>query len=137
MGIMSQAPSIAAIVGISPWRNSTGNVISSAVLLATDAEQTASQLVYRVTSLPLAGTLRLNANAIVANVTTFTQDDINAGRLTYDGPSTSGDLTFGFSVNDGSLSTAGSFDLRVVPNVLFNELKVNPHGNHESVKRYQ
>lgn len=131
------APTIAANLGITVRTNSTGNVISATALLAIDNEQTASQLIYRVTSLPAAGTLRLNSIAIVANVTTFTQADINAGRLTYDGPSASGDLSFGFSVSDGSLSIANSFALRVIPNVLFNELKVNPPGNQESGKRYQ
>ena len=131
------APTIAVNLGITVRTNSTGNVISAAALLANDSEQTASQLVYRITSLPAAGTLRFNSIAIVANVTTFTQADITAGRLTYDGPSASGGLSFGFSVSDGSFSVASSFAVRVIPNVLLNELKVNPPGNQESGKRYQ
>ncbi len=130
-------PTVTANLGITVRTNSTGNVISATALLATDAEQTASQLVYRVTTLPAAGTLRLNSVPIVANVTTFTQADINAGRLTYDGPVASGDFSFGFTVSDGSLSTASSFALRAIPNVVFNELNVNPPGNQESGKRFQ
>ena len=130
-------PVIASNLGITVRTSSLGNVIAGTLLNSIDAEQSAQQLTYRVTTLPAAGTLRINSTAVVANVTTFTQSDINAGRLSYDAPVSPSNQSFAFSVSDGSLSTASSFALRVIPNVQFNELNVNPPGNQESGKRFQ
>jgi endonuclease/exonuclease/phosphatase family metal-dependent hydrolase len=130
-------PVIASNLGITVRTSSLGNVIAGALLNSIDAEQSAQQLTYRVTTLPAVGTLRFNSTAVVANVTTFTQSDINSGRLSYDALALAGNTSFAFSVSDGSLTTTGSFVLRVIPNVLLNELKVNPPGSEESGNRYQ
>ena len=130
-------PVIASNLGITVRTSSLGNVIAGSLLNSIDAEQSAQQLTYRVTGLPATGVLRINSIAVVANVTTFTQSDINAGRLSYDAPTLAGNTSFAFSVSDGSLTTTGSFVLRVIPNILLNELKVNPPGSEESGNRYQ
>ncbi|MBN4005470.1 ELWxxDGT repeat protein [Nostoc sp. LPT] len=79
--------------------------VTSAMLLVTDQDNTAGQLMYTLTSLPTNGTLRLNSNALTVN-RTFTQDDINNNRVTYsqNGSSTTSD-SFGFTVSDSVLPT--------------------------------
>ncbi len=95
---------------------STGNVINTAMLQTTDADNTPGQLVYTVTGLTSNGTLRLNGTALSVN-DTFTQADIDAGLVTYDhnGSETASDA-FSFSVNDGQGATSsGAFNFVVTP----------------------
>lgn len=81
---------------------------TTGILLETaDLDSSAEQLVYTVTGLSLAGTLsRRNAqadptqpNAVLAAGSTFTQADLQQGRVVYDG--------------DGSGKAPGSFDVAV------------------------
>lgn len=130
-------PSIVTNQGLTVRTSSTGNVISSARLNSSDAEQTAQQLVYRATTLPTSGSLRFNSVAVIANTTTFTQADINAGLFTYNSPSSPGSVSFGFSVSDGSLMASGQFAIQVVPNVLLNEIVVNPPSSLTTANRFQ
>jgi hypothetical protein len=88
-----------------PVNQGNSVVITSALLQATDQDNTAAQLTYTLTSLPIAGTLRLDGNALAIGGK-FTQDDINNSRVTYlqNGSSTVSD-NFSFTVSDGIPST--------------------------------
>ncbi|MBD2092438.1 PD40 domain-containing protein [Microcoleus sp. FACHB-1515] len=56
-------------------------VITSAMLQVSD-DSNSAQIVYRISALPNEGLLKFNGNAIAVG-STFTQADINNGRLTY------------------------------------------------------
>ncbi|MEM7626058.1 MAG: cadherin-like domain-containing protein [Planctomycetota bacterium] len=95
---------------------SMGNTITTAILETTDADHTTNQLVYTLTDVTDNGALRLNGTVLGLN-NTFTQDDIDNNRVTYDhnGSETVNDF-FDFDVGDGvgSLSS-GTFSLTVTP----------------------
>jgi len=96
--------------------NATGNVISNKTLLATDVDNTTSQLVYTVTAVTANGTLRRSGTARILN-STFTQADINSGIITYDhnGSETTSD-SFSFSVDDGAgTASTGTFNFTITP----------------------
>ena len=107
---------LATNAGATVAEGSTGNVIASTQLQTTDADNTNAELVYTLNAVPVNGTLRLSGTALAAN-DTFTQADIDAGRLTYDhdGSETSSDL-FDFTVDDGAgTTTPGTFNFTVTP----------------------
>ncbi|MEP0869441.1 hypothetical protein NDA01_06480 [Trichocoleus desertorum AS-A10] len=88
--------------------------ITNFSLLVTDEETPATQVVYTLNQLPTEGILRLN-NVVLAAGQTFTQDDINSGRLSYQ--NTSAEVSsdrFDFSVTDGITTLTSSFGLEVV-----------------------
>ncbi len=109
----TEPPVITTNSGLSVTAGTTANVIADSRLKATDAEQSAAQLTFTITALPASGTLKYNNAAVVANVTTFTQADITANKLTYDAPSTAGTASFSFSVSDGTQATTGTFALTI------------------------
>src|SRR5207244_4145049 len=80
-------------------------VIGHAALDTADPDNTSSQLVYTVSASPAHGILKYGAQT----VTTFTQADLDAGRVGYvnDG---SGAITdsFTFTVSDGTVSTGSA-----------------------------
>ena len=82
-----------------------------------DAEQDDADIVYTVTTATTVGALRLNATALGVGGT-FTQDDINSGRVSYahDDSETIADA-FGFSVSDGDGGsvTGQSFAFTITP----------------------
>ncbi len=85
---------------------STGNVITATQLDYNDADDPDTSLVYTVTSLAnIHGTLKLSGGALAVNGT-FTQDDLDNNRVTYDhdGSETTA-AAFGFSITDGSSSS--------------------------------
>ncbi len=107
---------LAVNTGTSVSEGSTSNLLTSGMLLTTDVDNTAAQLVYTVTSATGNGTLRLSGTAFGVS-DTFTQADINAGNLTYDhnGSETNSD-SFDFSVDDGQGTTStGTVSLTVTP----------------------
>ena len=76
--------------------------ITNGQLLTTDTDNTPSQLVYSLQSVPASGTLQLTGiNMVVGNL--FTQQNINNGSLKYvhNGLVTASD-SFDFDVSDGS-----------------------------------
>jgi hypothetical protein len=75
------APTIATNTPLTVSRNGTGT-IGRTNLLSTDTQQTADQLLYRVTSLPASGSLFLNGTLLGVG-SAFTQTDIDNNRLTY------------------------------------------------------
>ena len=109
-------PGVSANTGMTVAEGASAQTITSAMLAATDAEQTPSGLIYTVTTLTRNGTLRLNGNALALN-STFTQGDVDAGRISYshDGSETLSD-SFGFSVADGTTTLTGrTFAIIVTP----------------------
>jgi hypothetical protein len=87
------------------------------LLLTTDIDDGPADLTYTLTDTPDSGQLRLNG-APIAVGGTFTQDDVNNGRLTYlhNGVDQSRD-EFAFTVADGGESgvrpASGLFSITV------------------------
>ncbi|HAX85517.1 MAG TPA: hypothetical protein DCY91_04425, partial [Cyanobacteria bacterium UBA11370] len=96
--------------------------ITAAKLKVTDADNTATQLIYTLTDLPDRGTLRLNGTALQLNHT-FTQSDIDNNKITYqhNGSETTSD-SFHFSVSDG----AGGIINSTIFNITVNRVNDTP-----------
>lgn len=113
---INEAPSIAANTGLTVAEGATVT-ITNAELASIDTEDAPAQIVYTITSGPAHGTLSRSGSA-VGSGSTFTQDDIDNGRVTYthDGGETTSD-TFGFAVHDAASSgpPAQSFSIAVTP----------------------
>ncbi|HEV3340686.1 MAG TPA: DUF4214 domain-containing protein, partial [Pirellulales bacterium] len=85
----------------------TGSVLAAAV---PNGSAPPTGIVYTVTTAPAGGSLLLNGQALAAGGT-FTQDDINNGRLAYRSTEEGAD-SFGFSVAaTNALGTAGTFQI--------------------------
>jgi uncharacterized membrane protein len=90
-------------------------------LQATDSDESVrpTGIVYKITTAPVEGSLSLNAQPLAVGGT-FTQDDINQGRLAYKAQEEGAD-SFGFSIAAGETATlSGTFliassDPAVVP----------------------
>lgn len=87
--------------------------IGSAQLSTLDSDNSAGQLTYTVTTIPLHGRLERSGDPGVA-ITSFTQSELNSGSIQYvhDGSQTTSD-SFSFSVSDGSQPVTGSFAITV------------------------
>ena len=93
----------------------TTATITSAHLRATDAQQSASELTYTLTSLPESGTIVRGGTAL-GIYDTFTQADIDNNLVAYDHDGTSIADGFSFAVNDGFGSyTSDTFGI-ILPN---------------------
>ncbi|MEP4681788.1 MAG: LamG-like jellyroll fold domain-containing protein [Rhodopirellula bahusiensis] len=92
---------------------SAGNTITSSMLETTDVDNTASELTYTVTANPSYGQLKLDGLV----TTSFTQSEIDAGRITYDHDDSENLAdSFSFSVDDGAGSAStGSFSITLNP----------------------
>lgn len=93
--------------------------LTSSVLQASDVDDAADGITFTLTSSPINGVLRLGG-ADLALGATFTQDDVNQGRLTYRAGSTVGQESFEFSIADGgedgaAALTGQTFVLTVQP----------------------
>ncbi|MBF2028381.1 MAG: tandem-95 repeat protein [Oscillatoriales cyanobacterium C42_A2020_001] len=101
--------------------NEGGNgLITNTLLRTTDVDNPPAQVVYTLANTPTNGALRLSAGAgfttIAANGT-FTQADIDAGRLSYiqNGSEATSD-NFVFRVSDGQITLPdATFDISVIP----------------------
>ena len=102
--------------GATVFEGSTGNVITTAMLEATDVDNPPGQLTYTLSSIPTNGLLRRSGvNLLVSS--TFTQADIDAGIITYlhDDSETTSD-SFSFTVDDGAgITSSGTFNISVTP----------------------
>jgi VCBS repeat-containing protein len=105
---INDAPTVAVNTGMTIGEGSTGTVITSAMLNEGDPDDSGTGLTYTVTAATGNGTLRLNSTALNLN-DTFTQDDIDNDRVTYDhnDSETTGD-SFSFSLADGGEDGAGA-----------------------------
>ncbi|MFO0699341.1 MAG: cadherin-like domain-containing protein, partial [Nitrospira sp.] len=84
------------------------DVITAGELQVVDLDNTPSQLTYTITAAPANGQLELTTAPGVA-ITTFTQADIDAGRVVFvhNGAAATSD-SFTFTVNDGAGGTIGA-----------------------------
>ncbi|MBI5153858.1 PD40 domain-containing protein [Candidatus Poribacteria bacterium] len=107
-GVVNSVPTLDTNTGTTVEAGSAV-VITSAMLSASDANHTASQLTYTVTGAPTLGTLNLGAS--------FTQADINSGNLSYTAGGTDGADSFTFVVDDPLGADTGSqtFNITVTP----------------------
>jgi len=88
--------------------------VTSAHLETTDPDNTPGEITYTLTAVPANGELRLSGTPLGAS-DSFTQDDIDNGRVTYvhDGSESTSD-SFGFDVSDGTTTiSAQTFDIAV------------------------
>ena len=112
---VNDAPTAGANLGLTLAEGATA-VVSGAMLKTNDVDNSTTQLVYTVANQPSHGTLNLNGSALAANGT-FTQADLDAGRVTYTHDSSENfNDQFTFTVTDGefTLSTA-TFALVITP----------------------
>lgn len=113
---VNDAPAIAANAGASVGEGAS-RTLSTAMLSATDADNTAAQLRYTLVAAPAHGVLKLSGSALAAGGS-FTQDDLANGRVAYlhDGSETTSD-GFTFSLSDGAGATLAdaSFALAITP----------------------
>ncbi|QDT04437.1 Pentaxin family protein [Rubripirellula lacrimiformis] len=92
---------------------SSFNVITSTMLETTDVDNNPAELLYTVTGNPRYGQLMMDGMVAAS----FTQADINAGRVYYEHyGSEDFSESFSFSVDDGAGSaTTGSFSITITP----------------------
>ena len=91
-------------------------IFDSTLLSASDPEQSPNALTYSIETLPVNGELFLDGN-LLADGATFTQTDVDSGRVRYDhnGTNTTSD-SFTFRVTDGQLQTPSqTFSLVINP----------------------
>ena len=105
---VNDPPVVTTNTGITVDEGSSGNQISQSNLETTDIDNTASDLTYTISTAPSHGTLYRSGSPL-SNGSTFTQDDINNNRITYDhdGSETTSD-SFTFDVDDGNGGSTGS-----------------------------
>ncbi len=104
---INDPPTLAINTGITVEEGSINNTITNTMLRVDDVDNTAAQIVFTIGTAPVNGTLRKLGVALAA-AGTFTQDDINNNRITYDhdGSQTTSD-SFTFTVSDGAGGTIG------------------------------
>ena len=90
--------------------------ITTALLQFTDVDNTAVELTYTITDAPDHGRLEILNGSVWQNTNTFTQDDIDEGRVQYqhDGSENHAD-SFEYSVRDGTNTVTGSFAITILP----------------------
>jgi VCBS repeat-containing protein len=98
--IRSDAPVLTTNAGLSIDEGGSG-AIGASKLAVEDPDNAAASIVYTIASLPAHGSLTLDGTPLGAGGT-FTQTDINSGRLAYthDGGEATSD-SFSFTVSDG------------------------------------
>ena len=100
-------------------RPNENNPIRSVMLLAQDNNNTASELQYTVTVTPVNGELIIDGEVLVVG-STFTQEQINNGRLRYNQTSGNNDMdSFRFTVNDGEGGWTGTHTFNINANENF------------------
>ncbi|MGB3513321.1 MAG: tandem-95 repeat protein, partial [Microcoleaceae cyanobacterium] len=108
-------------------------VIDNTLLETTDDSETS--LIYTIAELPTRGNLLLDGQSF----TSFTQEDLNQGLLSYEHTkNNSKNDSFSFSVSDQvGGETEGTFDIRVnvPPNVSSNNFSINAESQGEITKQ--
>lgn len=101
---VNAVPVVGGTLLLGPDRVAEGQtiVLTAAELGATDSDNAASELVYRINTLPQNGQLLLDGTTSLVLAGSFTQADVNAGRISYrhDG----GEMfvgSFQFTLSDG------------------------------------
>ena len=116
MANVNDAPVLDNNAGLSLNEGATATV-TTAMLQVSDADNSGLQLTYTLTSVPAHGTLALSGSTLAAGAS-FTQNDVDMGRLTYahDDSETVSE-GFSFTVSDGAgagIATMG-FGISVTP----------------------
>ena len=115
--IDTREPGVNANTGITVNEGSVANVIGQAALAFTDNDP-AANVTYTLDVVPTNGALRLSGGAALTVGQTFTQDDINNGRITYDhnGSETTSD-SFRADITDalGNVTNDQAFSITVTP----------------------
>ena len=111
---VDDAPSLTANTGLVVIEGE-GAAIGAAQLAATDPDTLADALTFTLQTAPSFGFLALDGSALAAGGS-FTQSDIDSGRLTYshDGSETVND-TLSFELTDGTTTLAAGFAITVLP----------------------
>ena len=123
--IDSTSPPAFALVNAAPITGGSNSVtllegetatLTSAMLGATDADDSTGELLYRLHSLPSSGSVRLNGTALLINQT-FTQADVNNGRVSFShGGGEDFIDAFSYTVSDGKTVTAlKTFNIATTP----------------------
>jgi VCBS repeat-containing protein len=100
VGLVNSVPTITKNVGLTVIGGST-SPIGNGVLAATDVDNTPTQLVYTLVVDPSAGEIRRGST----KVGSFSQEDIDAGRVSYvhtGTPTVAATDTFTFTLSDGT-----------------------------------
>lgn len=97
---VNDAPTVVNNTGLSGVVLNNSVTITQTNLLVSDADNTAAQLVYTLTSIP-TGEIKLSGSTLGVNGT-FTQDDINTNKVTYTAPASGTSTSFIFTVSDGT-----------------------------------
>ena len=125
---VNDAPVLGANNGSTVLQGLSGP-ITSGELQVTDVDNTPAQLIYTVTTAPIDGRLELTTAPGVA-IMSFTQADINAGRLVFvhSGAVSTND-SFTFTVSDGAGGTIGAttFNFTVTPFFPPTGARARPH----------
>lgn len=111
---VNDAPVVAANTGTTLTAGAT-QVITTAMLGVTDEDHAAAALTYTVQTLPANGGLKLNGVALAVN-DTFTQADIDGGKLSYLNGGTIGADSFSFTVSDGAGGSIASTSFALTVN---------------------
>jgi VCBS repeat-containing protein len=121
---LNDAPTLAANTGLTV-NEGLGATITSAELAVTDADNGPAQIVFTITAAPANGTVLLSGVPVGVGGT-FTQDDIDNGRVTYvhDGSETVAD-SFTFTVSDGAGGSIGPTVFNVTINAVNDAPVVN------------
>ncbi len=116
--------------------------IGPVTLETTDPDNYPSEIIYTLTTSPAQGLLSLDGTLLDATTTnkTFTQEDINQGRVTYTSTSTATTSvvadTFAFQVEDGISSQENSTvtieTLRDIPSNLSSGIRLNKDGGNDA-----
>ncbi|MCA9216643.1 MAG: tandem-95 repeat protein, partial [Planctomycetales bacterium] len=110
------APIVSVNAGSTTTEGAVDTIVISELQFA-DSEQPATSITYTVTAIPSNGQLELTTAPGIA-VATFTQDDVDNGRLVYvhDGSETTAD-SFAFDVDDGvgNVTSGQLFSIAIAP----------------------
>lgn len=98
VSVAISAPPVLAVNNVLTLDQNATATISSSLLSVTDADTPAVQISYIITQGTTRGTVRKDGQA----TTTFTQDDINQGRITYASNGQGGNDSFLATVGDGN-----------------------------------
>ncbi len=96
-------------------KGTANNLIASTTLYFHDEDNTPSQVIYSLTSLPINGILKIGTTTLDLGANnTFTQQQINDNLLTYSHDGTNQPTnSFGFTVSDGEHSVASVLNIAI------------------------
>lgn len=113
----NSVPVISVNAGLSVVQGASAT-LSETNLLVSDAEQTATEIVFSLTAIPGNGKLKKGGVDLTSGGT-FTQADISSGQISYDHDGFNGATDkFTFTVSDGSGGTIGATDFNITIDIV-------------------